>query len=142
LVIARRTASGEPGRTKIALPRARPAVARATLVTGQLFGPTLAQTAAQLQARTGVRLEVVPVVNDFLGETVTAAGLIAGRDVLRQLVGRRIGELLLVPRRALDQREELFLDGVGVAEVARTLGAPVVAGGEFADLVRALGVRP
>jgi NifB/MoaA-like Fe-S oxidoreductase len=57
------------------------------------------------------------------------------------LHGAPVGERLLVPTRALDQRGEVFLDGVTVAEVARTVGAPVLAGREFADLLRALDLQ-
>jgi putative radical SAM enzyme (TIGR03279 family) len=116
----------------------RPTIERASIVSGELFGPVLQETARVLSAQTGVALRVVPVVNDFLGDSVTVAGLIAGQDVLRQLHGAPVGERLLVPTRALDQRGEVFLDGVGVADVARTVGAPVLAGREFADLLRAL----
>jgi NifB/MoaA-like Fe-S oxidoreductase len=115
-----------------------PAVERATIVTGELFGPVMQQTAAVLGEQTGIDLRVVPVVNDFLGDSVTVAGLIAGGDMLRQLRGQSTGERLLAPARALDQRGELFLDGVTVAEVARAVGAPVLAGREFADFVRML----
>jgi putative radical SAM enzyme (TIGR03279 family) len=115
-----------------------PAVERATIVTGELFGPVLQQTAEVITTQTGIALHVLPVVNDFLGDSVTVAGLIAGRDMLRQLQGRPTGERLVVPTRALDQRGEVFLDGVTVAEVARAVGAPVLAGREFADLVHLL----
>lgn len=115
-------------------------VERATIVTGELFGPALRETAAVLGEQTGIDLRVVPVVNEFLGDSVTVASLIAGGDILRQVRGRSIGERLLAPMRALDQRGEVFLDGVTVAEVARAVGAPVLAGREFADLVRMLGL--
>lgn len=113
-------------------------IERATIVTGELFGPVLQETAQMVAAQTGIDLRVIPVVNDFLGDSVTVAGLIAGGDMLRQLQGRPTGERLLVPARALDQRGEVFLDGVTVAEAARAVGAPVLAGREFADLLRLL----
>jgi NifB/MoaA-like Fe-S oxidoreductase len=115
---------------------------RATIVTGELFAPTMRETAQALSETIGVDLAVTPVVNDFLGDTVTVAGLIGGGDLLRQLAGKRIGDRVLAPGRALDQRGERFLDGVTVADVARAVGAPVVAGREFADLLRALELRP
>jgi putative radical SAM enzyme (TIGR03279 family) len=119
----------------------RPTIERATVVTGELFGTVLQETARVVSAQTGIELRVVPVVNNFLGDTVTVAGLIAGQDLLRQLHGAPVGECLLVPTRALDQRGEVFLDGVTVADVARTVGAPVLAGREFADLLRIVDLQ-
>lgn len=116
-------------------------IERATIVTGELFAPILQETACAVTAAMGMDIQVVPVVNDFLGDSVTVAGLIGGGDLLRQVQGRRVGGRLLVPTRALDQRGEVFLDGVTVAEVARAVGAPVLAGREFADLLRLLDVH-
>jgi NifB/MoaA-like Fe-S oxidoreductase len=134
--LARRLRRWERQRQAGAPPRAT--FARATVVTGELFGPVLQETARAVAAQTGLDLRVVPVINEFLGDSVTVAGLIGGRDMLRQLQGMPVGDRLLVPARALDQRGEVFLDGVSVAEVARTVGAPVFAGREFADLLRLL----
>lgn len=119
----------------------RPTIERATIVTGELFFPVLQETARTVGALTGVDLRVVPVVNDFLGDSVTVAGLIGGQDLLRQVSGAPVGERLLVPARALDQQGDVFLDGVHVADVARTVGAPLLAGREFADLLRLLDVH-
>jgi len=119
----------------------RSAAARATIVTGELFGPVMRATAGEVGERLDIELRAVPIVNDFLGPTVNVAGLLAGTDIVRQLAGTRVGDLLLVPGRALDQRGERFLDGTTVAEVARAVGAPVAAGREFADLLRTLGLR-
>lgn len=116
----------------------KPAIGRATIVTGELFAPMMRQTAEALAERLGLDLQVIPVINDYLGDTVTVAGLLGGQDIMRQLARRQVGERLLAPGRALDQQGEQFLDGVTLAEVARTVGAPVLAGRELADMLRAL----
>ncbi|MCL4509271.1 MAG: DUF512 domain-containing protein [Chloroflexi bacterium] len=111
---------------------------RITVVTGELFGPFLIETAESLSEILQVPIRAIPIVNDSLGDSVTVAGLLSGRDIVSQLRGREIGDLLIVPRRALDQHEARFLDGMSVEELAATVGAPVKSGRDFGDLVRVL----
>jgi putative radical SAM enzyme (TIGR03279 family) len=54
--------------------------AHATLVTGELFAPTL-RRAVPLAARHGVTCSVLPVRNRFLGGNVSVAGLLSGADI-------------------------------------------------------------
>ncbi len=72
------------------------------------------------------RGRVYPIVNKFLGETITVSGLICGEDLIGQLQGRELGERLLLPINMLRHGEDVFLDDVTVADVARTLGVEVV----------------
>jgi NifB/MoaA-like Fe-S oxidoreductase len=51
---------------------------RVMLVTATLFAPVLQETAVQFAALTAVHVEVLPVVNQRLGETITVAGLLMG----------------------------------------------------------------
>jgi NifB/MoaA-like Fe-S oxidoreductase len=90
---------------------------------------------------TGIRTQTVGVDNTFLGTSVTVAGLLSGEDVRQQLAGMPVGDVVVVPKRALDQKRERFLDGTTVESLAGALGAPVRCGGEFADLLRALELR-
>jgi putative radical SAM enzyme (TIGR03279 family) len=52
----------------------------ATLLTGELFAPTL-RRAVPLAARHGVACSVLPVRNRFLGGNVSVAGLLSGADI-------------------------------------------------------------
>lgn len=72
------------------------------------------------------RGRVYPIVNHFLGETITVSGLICGQDLIGQLKGRELGERLLLPINMLRHGEDVFLDDVTVADVARTLNVEVV----------------
>jgi NifB/MoaA-like Fe-S oxidoreductase len=45
-------------------------------------------------------VDVVEVVNEYFGPTVTVAGLLAGRDILRALgPGTRAGDVVVLPPR-------------------------------------------
>lgn len=95
----------------------------ATVVTGALAAPLLAEWADSIRAHS-VELRVVPITNTLFGETVTVAGLIPGRDVIEQLRGKDLGEAVFVPD--VSVRDGAFLDDVTVRDVERELGRPVV----------------
>ncbi|MDD5953187.1 MAG: DUF512 domain-containing protein [Oscillospiraceae bacterium] len=69
--------------------------------------------------------DVVGIVNDFFGDTITVAGLVTGGDLIAQLEGRDLGDALLIPEVMLRHEKDLFLDDVSIEEVERRLGVPV-----------------
>jgi putative radical SAM enzyme (TIGR03279 family) len=105
--------------------RARPGTRRRlTVVSGTLYGPRLARALGEL----GVDARVVAVPNAFFGGSVGVAGLLTGQDVQRHLAAQAdLGDAVLVPAVALRDGEGVFLDDLTPADVARTLGVPVVA---------------
>jgi putative radical SAM enzyme (TIGR03279 family) len=107
---------------------------KATLATGTLFAPILKQVAAEFTELTGVALEVMPVVNQRLGETITVAGLLMGQDVLDQLRDQDLGTLLVLPRIMFDHPDGISLDDVAPEEIARELGRPVELADDMSDV--------
>jgi putative radical SAM enzyme (TIGR03279 family) len=96
---------------------------RLTVVSGELYAPRLARLLAGFP---GARVTAVP--NAFFGGSVGVAGLLTGQDIQRHLAGARdLGEAVLVPAVALRDGEGVFLDDLTPADLARTLGVPVVA---------------
>lgn len=69
---------------------------------------------------------VYPIVNHFLGETITVSGLVTGGDLIAQLKGRELGERLLIPINMLRHGEDVFLDDVTLEDVASALNVEVV----------------
>ena len=117
-------------------------VTKATLVCGTLIAPLLGDAAARLARRTGLEIEVVPVINDFFGPTVTVSGLLTGRDVVAALRGRDLDEAVLLPRAMLDASGTLTLDDMSLALIGERLGVRVEAAGtlgEAVDLLCVLG---
>jgi putative radical SAM enzyme (TIGR03279 family) len=99
--------------------RARPA----TVVSGELYAPRLARLLADVP---GVRVTAVP--NAFFGGNVAVAGLLTGQDIQRHLAALDdLGEKVLVPAVALRDGDGVFLDDLTPADLARSLGVPVVA---------------
>jgi len=94
-----------------------------TLVTGTLFAPLLRQVTAEFP-----NVEVVPVVNRSFGETVTVAGLLAGRDVVAQLRERDLGDVVVLPAVMFSGPEGQSLDEMWPQEVGEALDRPVIVG--------------
>lgn len=69
---------------------------------------------------------VYAIENDFFGRSVTVAGLLTGRDILKQLRGKPLGSRLLIPGVTLRDRTETLLDDMTVTELSRELGVPVI----------------
>jgi len=109
---------------RIRPPRPRRAV-RMTLVTGEMAVGLVKELAGRLEAGGSVRAQVCIAQNYLMGRSVTTAGLLAGRDIVRALRGRRLGDIVIVPDTAVREGEG-FLDGMTIEELARRLGTAVV----------------
>lgn len=103
-----------------------------TIVTGKLAYPTIQSFANRLeQVLPGLKIRVVPIRNDFFGETITVSGLITGQDLINQLkerleAGEELGDTLQLPGNLLRSGEQVFLDDVTVADVEEALKMRVV----------------
>ena len=107
-----------------------------SVCTGVAAYPTIKAMAARLEAVVeGLTVHVYEIVNHFFGESVTVAGLLTGKDMFEQLVGKELGDELIIPENTLRADEAMFLDDMTPAELSRKLGVPIRAGkndgGEF-----------
>lgn len=73
-----------------------------------------------------------PVRNDFFGELITVSGLITGKDLIRQLKGKPLGERLLLPCSMFRSGETVFLDDITIEDVKEALQVE-------ADIVKSSG---
>ncbi|MBP1626160.1 MAG: hypothetical protein H6Q00_635 [Holophagaceae bacterium] len=128
---------------------------RALLLTGASFAPVLNRVLAELNREVGSHLRAVAAVNHSFGEMVTVAGLLCGRDLEYAAQADRSAhdgkadwvDAVVVPSSSLrmgtgptdqytlpgasaGQGDSLFLDDLTLADLARSLGRPIVAGGE------------
>lgn len=94
-----------------------------SLVTGTLAAPIIRRWAESVESD-ALTITVVPIANRLFGDSVTVAGLIAGQDIIDQLRGRPVGDLLVIPSVAL--RDGAFLDDVTPDDIARALGLRVL----------------
>lgn len=95
---------------------------RTTIATGKLAAPYLEELAHEVQEKfPEVTCRVVPIRNDFFGESITVSGLITGRDLVSQLKGMDLGDQLLIPVNMLRSGERTLLDDMTVDDIAQSL---------------------
>jgi putative radical SAM enzyme (TIGR03279 family) len=113
---------------------------RLTLACGVLVAPTLSAMALEFASLTGTDVHVAPVENRLFGPRVTVSGLLAGADIVASLRDRDLGELVVLPRNALDHAGALFLDDATPDDVSAALATPVAFASTLSDLLRLLRV--
>lgn len=110
------------------LPKKISEPAQILMATGTSFSPFLTSCLKRIRIR-GAEMEVVTVVNDFFGDSVTVAGLMSGRDIVkavRQRISDRFGtRILLLPSVALNEDRNLFLDGMTPQDLEKELDLSV-----------------
>jgi putative radical SAM enzyme (TIGR03279 family) len=111
---------------------------RLRLVTGRSMEPFFRERANRLAEATGAAVEVVTVLNDFYGESVTIAGLLAGCDIQATLGDTAADELLLLPAEAVNA-DGLFIDSMPLSDLTAALAPATVATGyEITDCLKGL----
>lgn len=93
-------------------------------VTGESFAPYLKECAAKLK-NYGVDIDVIAVRNNFLGESVTVAGLLTGQDILRALENIDDKRTALIPSVALRESSDRFLDDMTVEKIRKKTGMEI-----------------
>jgi putative radical SAM enzyme (TIGR03279 family) len=96
-----------------------------SIVTGVSFYDYFKKILERIKIQ-GLTFQLFPIVNDFLGHSVTMTGLMVGRDILSQLKGKSLGDALWVPSVALNEESHLFLDDTPFNSLEEELGVPVV----------------
>lgn len=91
-----------------------------------------------------LHINVVKIINNFFGESITVSGLLTGRDIYDQLKDKELGDELLIPANALRTEENDFLCGMTFDELADKLGVRLRAvdshGYGFAEAI--FGIEP
>jgi putative radical SAM enzyme (TIGR03279 family) len=110
------------------LPASIPTKGHVSVVTGTLAVPVLLKAIARLNRIGSLRVELVPVVNEFFGGSVTCAGLLTGTDVKKTLEREsdRLGDAVLIPSLSFKDDEDVFLDDVRLQDLSAHLGRPTL----------------
>ncbi len=96
---------------------------RFTIATGVSAAPFLWELVQKAELE--IQGQVIAIENDFFGHSIDVAGLITGRDLIRQLKGRDLGARLLIPVNMLRHGGDVFLDGLHVSDIETALEIPV-----------------
>ena len=77
-----------------------------------------------------------------MGESITVAGLLAGRDILDAMTAVDPGSFVIIPNEAVSRPDGIFVDNLSPEDLARRLGRPVYASGRtMPDFFRLLTTR-
>ncbi len=96
--------------------------AKVSLITGESFGDFLKEYCGRIESKLkGLQTQVIKIKNEFFGESVTVAGLITARDIIKQCKGK-LYKNVIIPSTMLKEFTTTFLDGMSVKEVEKELG--------------------
>lgn len=93
-----------------------------SIVTGRLAYPYIVRMAKKLEEiEPLLKADVYAIRNDFFGELITVSGLLTAQDIMAQLKGKDLGDIMFLPQNVLRSGEDVFLDDIHLPEVERTL---------------------
>jgi putative radical SAM enzyme (TIGR03279 family) len=96
------------------------------LITGVAFSEYLEEFVKRLRIE-GLEIEVFSIKNRFFGDSVTVAGLLTGKDIVKSLIGRLNADVLFIPDVMLKHGSDIFLDDVSLHDLEESLGIKVKA---------------
>ena len=100
-----------------------------SLVTGTLISDIFtSEIIPVLNKIQNLHVTLIPIKNEFYGESVTVSGLLTGRDITKQLKEKGIGDEIWVSHRILNDEGLLTLDDMTLIEISTALQRPVKVG--------------
>jgi putative radical SAM enzyme (TIGR03279 family) len=112
---------------KVKVPKSVSHTTKYLTFTGASFFPFLKRFINRLAEKENIDITLLAVENQLFGSSVTVAGLLTGRDVIKTLHDNTDSyNVLIVPDVALKEDEDLFLDDVSLKDVESATGLVVV----------------
>lgn len=97
-----------------------------SMATGRLAYPYIERMCGEImKAYPNVKVHLYEITNYFFGEKITVSGLLTGQDIRDQLLGKELGECLLLPQNVLRSGEDVFLDDLKVQDLEKALQVPI-----------------
>ncbi len=99
-----------------------------SIATGVAAYEFLSSLAKRLEeAAKGLKINVYQIKNLTFGEKITVAGLLCGRDIIKGLEGKELGDTLYISSSMLRDGENVLLDDVTTDDLSRELGVKICA---------------
>ena len=74
-------------------------------------------------------LDVIPIRNDYFGESITVSGLVTGSDLINQISNLKdikSFDGIIIPQSMLRSGEDVFLDDYTIKDIENTLKLPII----------------
>jgi putative radical SAM enzyme (TIGR03279 family) len=104
------------------------------VVTGKAMGPLMQPLLESLTQASGAHFELIVVENSLFGPTITTAGLLVGKDILRALETRHDLDIALIPAETINE-DSIFLDDYTLDNVRNSLPMPIYPSYDFIDVL-------
>ena len=111
-----------------------------TLVTGTLIADHFISEILPVFKRIkNLHVTIVPIKNNFYGESVTVSGLLIGRDIINQLKETEKGDEIWISHRILNDEGICTLDDMTLDDISAELECPVKVGKDsFLELLNGI----
>lgn len=76
--------------------------------------------------RSSLKTQVFAIPSRFFGGRITVTGLVTGSDIITELSGKELGDLLIIPSCMLRKEGDMFLDNTTPEYVSEKLGVDVM----------------
>jgi len=96
-----------------------------TILTGEMFAPTLAEQVVRYNELRKTKLAVLGVPNTYFGGDVAVAGLLTGQDY-QKIKDRIVGDFVVIPKHTIKSDEPILLDGMGYEELKQQFPVPII----------------
>jgi putative radical SAM enzyme (TIGR03279 family) len=104
------------------------------VVTGKAMGVLMQPLLESLTQASGANFELIVVENSLFGPTITTAGLLVGKDILRALETRHDLDIALIPAETINE-DSIFLDDYTLENVRNSLPMPIYPSYDFIDVL-------
>jgi NifB/MoaA-like Fe-S oxidoreductase len=95
--------------------------------TGTSFFPYLTKFINRVAEQIDLNITVIPVKNEFFGQSVTVTGLLTGRDIIKAVQDNKDShDVLIVPDVVLKEGDNLLLDNVSLKDLEDATGLRTV----------------
>ena len=112
---------------KLTIPKVLPRKKNFLTFTGTSFYPYLTKFISRMREDENVNITVIPVENEFFGQSVTVTGLLTGRDIIKALHDSTDAfDVLIVPDVVLKECDHVFLDNVSLRDIEDATGLKTV----------------
>jgi putative radical SAM enzyme (TIGR03279 family) len=107
---------------------------RIGVVTGLAMAPLMEPLLQRLRDVSGADFELIVAENSLFGPTITTAGLLVGKDIIKALGDRHDLDIALIPAETINE-DQIFLDDFTLEAVRESLPMPIYPSYDFIDVL-------